>query len=415
MITFGNRRDGNPIILKSDSSITKPKRVLFTEKMFDEGWLQRHIEANPELLPIGDIEAVFSPALSIGLEVETSVGPIDNLFISPQGYLTIVETKLWRNPEARRQVVGQIIDYAKDISTWSYEQLDAKVRGYSNKRNANNKGIVDIIGDLQDIDEIEKRNIVDTISRNLQMGRFLLLIVGDGIRESVEAMVDFLQKTPQLLFTLALLELQVYELEGDEASSLLIVPQIVARTREITRAVVRVEGRDIESVHIKVDTEVKAPERKSSAKYTITEDAYFKALDERVSAEDVNFARQLKKDMEEIGCIIHWRQASYVVKLPDPGESGRKLSLLVVPTDGNTYIRAELSNQLHSIGLPKEIAINYAQRSASVFPNCKEDGWGGWTRNIPLSELNEHYSAFTAVIQKTINRIREEAQKKTSE
>jgi len=228
-------------------------------------------------------------------------------------------------------------------------------------------------------------------------------------------MVDFLQKTPQLLFTLALLELQVYELEGDEASSLLIVPQIVARTREITRAVVRVEGRDIESVHIKVDTEVKAPERKSSAKYTITEDAYFKALDERVSAEDVNFARQLKKDMEEIGCIIHWRQASYVVKLPDPGESGRKLSLLVVPTDGNTYIRTELSNQLHSIGLPKEIAIDYAQQSASVFPNCKEDGWGGWTRNIPLSELNEHYSAFTAVIQKTINRIREEAQKKTSE
>ena len=69
MITFGNRRDGNPIILKSDSSITKPKRVLFTEKMFDEGWLQRHIEANPELLPIGDIEAFFSPALSIGLEV----------------------------------------------------------------------------------------------------------------------------------------------------------------------------------------------------------------------------------------------------------------------------------------------------------------------------------------------------------
>jgi len=110
MITFGNRRDGNPIILKPDSSITKPKRVLFTEKMFDEGWLQRHIEANPELLPIGDIEAVFSPALSIGLEVETSVGPIDNLFISPQGYLTIVETKLWRNPEVRRQVVGQIID-----------------------------------------------------------------------------------------------------------------------------------------------------------------------------------------------------------------------------------------------------------------------------------------------------------------
>ena len=415
MITFGNRRDGNPIILKSDSSITKPKRVLFTEKMFDEGWLQRHIEANPELLPIGDIEPVFSPAVSIGLEVETSVGPIDNLFISPQGYLTIVETKLWRNPEARRQVVGQIIDYAKDISTWSYEHLDNKVREYSNKRNANNKGILDIIEDLQDIDEIEKRNIVDTISRNLQKGRFLLLIVGDGIRESVEAMVDFLQKTPQLLFTLALLELQVYELEGDGAGSFLIIPQIVVRTREITRAVVRVEGRNIESVHIEVDTEVKAPEGKSSVRHTITEDAYFKALGERVNAEDVAFARQLKEDLEKIGCIIDWMQASYVVKLRDPGESGKKLSLLVVPTDGYTYIRWELGSQLHSVGLPKEIAADWARESVNIFPNCEEDGCGGWTRNIPLSELREHYSAFTALVQKTINRIREEAQKITSE
>ena len=87
----------------------------------------------------------------------------------------------------------------------------------------------------------------------------------------------------------------------------------------------------------------------------------------------------------------------------------------MVPTDGNTYIRTEFSNQLYSIGLPKEIAIDYAQQSASIFSNCKEDGWGGWTRNIPLSELHQHYSEFMSVIQKTTNRIREEAQRITSE
>lgn len=70
---------------------------------------------------------------------------------------------------------------------------------------------------------------------------------------------------------------------------------------------------------------------------------------------------------------------------------------------------------MHSVGLPKEIAADWARESVNISPNCEEDGWGGWTRNIPLSELREHYSAFTAVIQKTINRIREEAQKSASE
>ncbi len=51
MITFGDRRDGNPIILKSDSSITKPKRVLFTKKMFDEGWLRMTIVISSHFVP----------------------------------------------------------------------------------------------------------------------------------------------------------------------------------------------------------------------------------------------------------------------------------------------------------------------------------------------------------------------------
>ena len=40
-----------------------------------------------------------------------------------EGYLTLVETKLWRNPEARRTVVAQIIDYASHLSTWTYDDL----------------------------------------------------------------------------------------------------------------------------------------------------------------------------------------------------------------------------------------------------------------------------------------------------
>ena len=41
--------------------------------------------------------------------------------MSAQGRLSIVECKLWRNPEARRAVVTQVLDYAEEIRTWSYD------------------------------------------------------------------------------------------------------------------------------------------------------------------------------------------------------------------------------------------------------------------------------------------------------
>lgn len=43
-----------------------------------------------------------APLLSLGREIPTPVGSIDNLFLSRNGYLVVVETTLWRNPEARR-------------------------------------------------------------------------------------------------------------------------------------------------------------------------------------------------------------------------------------------------------------------------------------------------------------------------
>src|SRR6516225_9199801 len=39
----------------------------------------------------------------------------------------LVECKLWKNPEARRQVVAQTLDYVSALSRWSYADLQAKV------------------------------------------------------------------------------------------------------------------------------------------------------------------------------------------------------------------------------------------------------------------------------------------------
>jgi hypothetical protein len=50
----------------------------------------------------------------------------------------------------------------------------------------------------------------DALTANLRRGRFLLLIVGDGIREGVEAIAEYLQAHAGLHFSLGLVELPIY-------------------------------------------------------------------------------------------------------------------------------------------------------------------------------------------------------------
>ena len=88
---------------------------------YDENWLQQLLFETPEVLPIGEIDPAFAPAVPLCRELPTAAGPIDVAYVSEQGLLSIVECKLWRNPEARRDAVSQILDYAKEISRWSYE------------------------------------------------------------------------------------------------------------------------------------------------------------------------------------------------------------------------------------------------------------------------------------------------------
>lgn len=403
MVTLGNRRYGNPILLKADGSTTRPKRISFTEKTFEEGWLQELIRANPELLPVAEIEPDFAPLVSVGREVATAAGLIDNLFLSPQGYLTIVETKLWRNPEARREVVGQIIDYAKDVSRWSFNELELRVRAYNKQFRGSDLGVIDSLRQAEHIEEADESSIIDMISSNLAHGRFLLLVVGDGIRESVEAMAEFLQKTPQLYFTLALVELQIYEMGRGEGKLQLVIPHIVARTREITRAIVRIEGKAIESVHVEIGTGYIG----SGLEGIKGEERYFSILSQRVDSENVYFAHRITDDMENLGCKIDWKQGSYVVKLADPGGSGQDLTLFVVRNDGKIYV-GWLDDQLRRIGLPEQIGLDFVRDSAKLFLNCEVNRKvpNAWTRPISLKELGQQYDKFVPLVDRLIDKVR---------
>jgi RecB family endonuclease NucS len=111
---MADRRDGTPMFIERGNG-RRLERSGFASVELSEGRLQALLADHPEVLPVEDIDPSFAPPRTVGREVQTAAGPIDVLFVSPAGLVTIVETKLWRNPEARREVVGQILDYAKEL------------------------------------------------------------------------------------------------------------------------------------------------------------------------------------------------------------------------------------------------------------------------------------------------------------
>jgi hypothetical protein len=125
------RRDVAPLFLKSLSSPGGSAIQLASDDgapaLHDEAWLRDLVFDHPELLPIEEIEPMLDPLVSACVELPMSAGNADNLFLNLNGGIALVECKLWRNPEARRKVVAQVIDYARCLTTWRYTDLELAV------------------------------------------------------------------------------------------------------------------------------------------------------------------------------------------------------------------------------------------------------------------------------------------------
>lgn len=408
MIKIGSRRSGQPFLIQGETS-NGLDRISLDTKTFKEGWIQKLIHDNPNLLPIGEIDTAYTPAISIGREVSTAAGFIDNLFISPDGYLTIVETKLWRNPEARREVVGQIIDYAKDLNKWTFADLDSAVKKYNEIYKNNSNGLLATVRNYTELDESEESFFIDNVSKNLRRGRFLLLIVGDGIRESVEEMVDYLTQAPQLYFTLALVELQVYKLNQSD-NSLIVLPQVVTRTKEITRAIVKIEGNHPSDFKINIETDIGSDinnnRSQSSKRLTITEQDFFEQLEENTNKETIDFVHKFINDSIDLGLFIEWNSGSFGIKLPDPQGSGVKIGIVNVDKNGLFYLGYS-KGQFEKLQLPMDISYSFAADTAKLLPGIQQraDKKHVWDKYSSISNLINVYPQFLDRMKKYITEI----------
>ena len=98
------------------------------EGPIDEGRLQGILFRHAETLPLSEIDPAYGDPVAVCLELGTRAGSDDALYLTPTGRIILAEFKLWRNQGARRKMIGQILDYARVLASWSYDDLERAVR-----------------------------------------------------------------------------------------------------------------------------------------------------------------------------------------------------------------------------------------------------------------------------------------------
>jgi hypothetical protein len=387
-----------PCAVKTDGTCLPLNRVEFADRRVAERFLQNALNKNPALLPVEEIDPAFAPLASLGREL----AGIDNLFLSPGGRFVLVETKLWRNPEAVREVVGQILDYAIGLNSWSYTDLERAARDAQDSPLAPGESLYGYLARQFSEEVLPERDFVDAVQKSLRNGRFLLLIVGDGIREGVERMFGRLHEHPQQHFTFGLLEIGIYEnpalLDGK-----LLFPSLVARTTEVVRAVVRVET--VGPASVSVVTEAREPDNPGyPQRRTLSEAEFFESLPDAGTRALYERIFQLA---DGLGLGRTWRSSAVSLRLADPNGSGRELTLLVLSTSGEIYT-GWLQNQLMRLDLPVAISAEFLRSVCTIFPNVSPHRSlpSALSRNLTAAEVEEHFDELAEALRKTVEAIR---------
>lgn len=336
------KASGTPLLIAPDGAQMRLERIGLAEGHYNEDWLKALAFNHPEILPITDIEPGFGRIVAVVREVPCAHGYIDNLYVTPCGDLVLVEAKLWRNPQARREVVAQALDYVSALMSMGYEAFEQSCRKGQGMAASSMHALV---ADLPDA--LNEAEFIDAVSRNLVRGRMLVIALGDGIRSETEALAGLLQSHAGAHFTFALVELTPWR--NPQTGDIIAVPGTLARTAMIMRGIVGIENG---VAHVKPV----APAAKARVS-TISDELFFEELTKR----DPHLPDQLSAfltRLEPLG-IYGDLKASMNLKIDLPG-AAKPMNFGYVTKGGKLWTDAL------SWTVPQEIACQYNSTLAAM-------------------------------------------------
>jgi hypothetical protein len=199
---------------------------------YDEAWLQGLLFDHPGLLPLDLIDPGAGPLVPVCRELPLPNGgtpvDVDILGVTPAGRFVLVECKLWRNPQARREVVGRLLDYAARLRSWRYADLTAQVRARIGHKHAN--PLFELAKTARP--ELDDGPFVEAVDAGLARGDLTLIVAGDSIRADVQAITEQIGTPGGLPARLALVELEAWQ---DGNGTRLIIPHLPFWTDGVTQ------------------------------------------------------------------------------------------------------------------------------------------------------------------------------------
>jgi len=182
-----------------------------------EAEIQRLLSESPSLIPLDEVSQDASPLLvgvrEFGLP---GSGSTDLLAFSADGDVAVIECKLDANPESKRKVIGQILEYGAFLWGMSYEELDGKVQAREGR------SLVDLVADAIGEEEWDAESFREEVSEALASGTFILVIAVDNINSELARTIRFINNCVAPGMSFVAIEMERFERAGVE----ILVPRV---------------------------------------------------------------------------------------------------------------------------------------------------------------------------------------------
>lgn len=202
-----------------------------------EDALQKLVEHHPDLLAGGQMNP-SDPRRWLLVKREHSVPDslvsggrwsVDHLFVDQDAVPTLVEVKRSTDTRVRREVVGQMLDYAANgVRFWPATTLQA---AFESTQQAAGSDPATAVAELRGVHSTSLEAFFDEVETNLRAGRIRLVFVADKIPDELRTIVEFLNEQMRQAEVFAI-EIKQYRAEGRD--DLVIVPTLIGRTAAST-------------------------------------------------------------------------------------------------------------------------------------------------------------------------------------
>ena len=291
--------------------------------------LHKVLTESPSLISIQDVrEGAGQLVVAIREFPLQSIGYLDLLAFSADGDMTLIECKLATNPQIKREVIGQALEYGARLWQMNYEELDQKVRIREGK--SLSELMHTRLGDV----EWDEQAFRENVESALTAGSFILMIVVDKISDELSRIIHFVNNCGRPAFSFAALEMRQFQNDRTE----ILIPRVIG--------------------------DVRSPEAGTTGiRRRWTEETFFKAATERLEVRAVEIVTDLYKWSEQHAHLVRFgtgiASGSFTFLLEHDGKSG---SIFSVFTDGSLAVNFGYMEKIFS---PAEISA-FRQSLAAI-------------------------------------------------